>query len=186
MTKINVAKSCSLKRFNKRQTFSWTDQEKCWVLSQLFHFHQEALQFLFSFCHKWSEVKVYQSCLTLWDPHGLYSPCSSPGQNTGVGSLSLLQGIFPTQRSNPGLSHCRQILYQLSHKGSPSAIRVVSSAYLSLLIFLPAVLVPVCASCSLAFHMMYSAYKLNKQVTIYSLDIFLSQFGNSPLFHIRF
>jgi len=42
------------------------------------------------------------------------------GQNTGVGSLSLLQGVFPTQGSNPGLPHCRQILYQLSHKGSPS------------------------------------------------------------------
>ena len=49
--------------------------------------------------------------------HGLYSPWNSPGQNTGVGSLSLLQGIFPTQGSNPGLLHCRQILYQLSHKG---------------------------------------------------------------------
>ena len=36
-------------------------------------------------------------------PHGLYSPWNSPGQNTGVGSLSLLQGIFPTQESNPGL-----------------------------------------------------------------------------------
>ena len=51
-------------------------------------------------------------------PHGLYSPWNSPGQNTGVGSLSLLQGIFPVQGLNPGL-HCRRILYQLSHKGSP-------------------------------------------------------------------
>ena len=51
-------------------------------------------------------------------PHGLYCPWNSPGQNTGVGSLSLLQGIFPTQGSNPGLPHCRRILYQLSHKGS--------------------------------------------------------------------
>ena len=39
--------------------------------------------------------------------------------NTGVGSCSLLQGIFPTWRSNSGLPHCRKILYQLSHKGSP-------------------------------------------------------------------
>ena len=46
------------------------------------------------------------------------SPWNSPGQNTGVSGLSLLQGIFPTQGSNPGLPHCRQILYQLSHKGS--------------------------------------------------------------------
>ena len=51
--------------------------------------------------------------------HGLYSPWNSPGQNTGVGRLLLLKGIFPTQGLNPGLLHCRQILYQLSHKGSP-------------------------------------------------------------------
>ena len=51
--------------------------------------------------------------------HGLYSSWNSLGQNTGVGSLSLLQGIFPTQGLNPGLPHCEQILYQLSHKGSP-------------------------------------------------------------------
>ena len=51
--------------------------------------------------------------------HGLYSPWNSPGQNTGVGSLSLLQGIFPTLGSNSGFLNCRQILYQLSHKGSP-------------------------------------------------------------------
>ena len=47
------------------------------------------------------------------------SPWNSPGQNTGVGSLSFLQGIFPTQGSNPGLLHSRQILHHLSHKGSP-------------------------------------------------------------------
>ena len=55
---------------------------------------------------------------SLW-PHGLYTPGNSPGQNTGVGSLYFLQGIFLTQGSNPGLLHCRQILYQLSHQGSP-------------------------------------------------------------------
>ena len=54
---------------------------------------------------------------SLW-PHGLHSPWNSPGQNTGVSSLSFLQGIFPTQGSNPGFLHCRRILYQLSHKGS--------------------------------------------------------------------
>ena len=50
-------------------------------------------------------------------PLGLYSPWNSPGQITGVGSLSLLQGIFPTQGSNPGLPHCKQILYELSYQG---------------------------------------------------------------------
>ena len=62
---------------------------------------------------------------------------------------------------------------------SLSAIRVVSYAYLKLLIFLPEILIPVCASCSPAFLMMYSAYKLNKQGEMYSLDILLSQFGTS-------
>ena len=52
-------------------------------------------------------------------PHGLYSPWHFPGQDTGVGSLSLLQRLFPTQGLNPGLPLCRRILYQLSHKGSP-------------------------------------------------------------------
>ena len=47
------------------------------------------------------------------------TPWTSPDQNTGVGSLSLLHRISPTQGSNPGLLLCRQILYQLSHKGSP-------------------------------------------------------------------
>ena len=54
-------------------------------------------------------------------PHGLYNPWNSPGRNTGVGSLSLLQGIFPTQGSNPGLLRCRRILYQLNHNGDPTA-----------------------------------------------------------------
>ena len=57
---------------------------------------------------------VTQLCPTLCNPMDyLWNP---PGQNTGVGSLFLLQGIFPTQGLNPGLPHCRQILYQLSHK----------------------------------------------------------------------
>ena len=66
-----------------------------------------------------SESKNHSVVSDSLRPHGLYSPWNSPGQNTGVGSLSCLQGIFPTQRSNPGLLRCRRILYQLSHKGSP-------------------------------------------------------------------
>ena len=52
-------------------------------------------------------------------PCELYSPWNAPGQNNGVGSLSLLQGIFPTQGLNPVFPRCRQILYQLSHKERP-------------------------------------------------------------------
>ena len=59
------------------------------------------------------------------NPSGLYSPWNSPGQITGVGSHSLLCGIFPTQGANPGLPHCRQILYQLSYQGSPFNERTV-------------------------------------------------------------
>ena len=70
-----------------------------------------------SFRILWSESRSVVSDAS-W-PHGLYSPWNSPGQNTGVGSHSLLQGIFPTQGSNSGLPHLNQILYQLSHQGSP-------------------------------------------------------------------
>ena len=66
---------------------------------------------------KWSESHSVVSD-SLW-PQGLYSPWNSLGQNTGAGSLSLLQEIFPAQGSNPGLPHCRRTLYQLGHKGSP-------------------------------------------------------------------
>ena len=67
---------------------------------------------------------VTQSCLTLCDPMDCGPPGSSvqwdsPGRNTGVGCHALLQGIFPNQGSNPGLPHCRRILYHLSHQGSP-------------------------------------------------------------------
>ena len=55
---------------------------------------------------KWSKSHSVMPS-SLW-PHGLYSPWNSPGQNTGVGSLSLLQGIFPTQGWSPGLPDCRQ------------------------------------------------------------------------------
>ena len=52
--------------------------------------------------------------------YGLYSPWTSPGQKTRVGSHSLLQGIFPTEGSNPGLLHCGWILYLLRHLRKPT------------------------------------------------------------------
>ena len=64
-------------------------------------------------------MKVTQSHLTLQGPIDYTSPWNSPGQYIGVCSHSPLQGIFPIQGSNPGLPHCRQVLYQLSHQGSP-------------------------------------------------------------------
>ena len=74
---------------------------------------------------------VTQSCLILWVPTDCSPPGSSvhgdsPGKNTGVGCHALLQGSFPTQRWNPGLPHCRQILYHLSHhQGSPRMLEWV-------------------------------------------------------------
>jgi len=64
-------------------------------------------------------------------PHGLYSPWNSLGQNTGVGSLSFLQGFFPTQGLNLDLWHSRQVLYQLSHKGNPRILERVAYPFSS-------------------------------------------------------
>ena len=78
-----------------------------------------------------SLVKVAQSCLTLGNPmfytvHGILQ-----ARILEVGSLSLLQGIFPIQGSNPDLPHCRWILYQLSHQGGPRILEWVSYPFSS-------------------------------------------------------
>ena len=78
--------------------------------------------------------RVSESCSVMFNslrPHGLYSPWNSPGQNTGVGSRFLLQGIFPTQGSNPGLPHCRQILYQLNFQRRPRILEWVAYPFSS-------------------------------------------------------
>ena len=63
--------------------------------------------------------------------HGLYTPRNSPGQHTGVVSLSLLQAIFPIQGSDPGLPYCRQIIHQLSQKRSPRILEWVAYPFCS-------------------------------------------------------
>ena len=73
-----------------------------------------------------SESEIRSVVSNTLGPQGLYSPWNSPGQNIGVGSLSLLQGIFPTHGSNTGLPHCRQVLYQLSHKRKPRILEWVA------------------------------------------------------------
>ena len=70
------------------------------------------------------ESEIDQSCPTLSNPHGLQStrllcPWDFPGNSTGMDCHFLLQGISPPQGLNPGLPHCRQMLYRLSHQGSP-------------------------------------------------------------------
>ena len=84
---------------------------------------------LFHVC-KCESLRCSVVSTSLW-PYGLWParllcPWNSPGKNTGVGSHSLLQGIFPTQGSKPSLLHCRQILYCLSHQGSPIFFHTVA------------------------------------------------------------
>ena len=79
------------------------------------------------------KVLVAQLCLTLCDPMDCSPPGSSvhgdsPGKNTRVDCYGLLQGNFPNQGSNPGLLHCRQILYHLSHQGSQAVSSVQFSS----------------------------------------------------------
>ena len=88
---------------------------------------------------KWQmkvKVKVTQSGPTLCDPKDYTVHGNSPGQNTGVSSPSLLQGIFPTQGLNPGLPHCRQIFLPAGPQGKPKNTRVGSLSLLQR-IFLP-------------------------------------------------
>ena len=84
------------------------------------------------FCgsHLWGNSVMFSAFAHF---HGLYSPRNS----LGVGSLSLLQGIFPTQELNPGLPHCRRIIYQLSHKGSPRILEWVAYPFFFLTQDLP-------------------------------------------------
>ena len=80
-----------------------------------------------------SGKKVSEGCSVVSNslgPHGLYSPWNSPGQNTGVGSRSLLQGIFSTQGSNPGLPHGRWILLSYEPPGKPRNTAVGSLSLL--------------------------------------------------------
>ena len=83
---------------------------------------------------KWTELNESYSVVSnsLWPHgHGLYSPWNSLGQNTGVGSRSLLRGIFPTQGLNSGLPRCWQIFYQLRHWGSPRILEWVACLFCS-------------------------------------------------------
>ena len=103
----------------------------CLYLSSVYHLCL-SLVFMFSlplsvlrnwFMWLWVKMLVFQSCPILCNPMDCSPPCSSvygdsPGKNTGVSCHSLLQGVFPTQGSNPSLLHCRQSLFHLSYQES--------------------------------------------------------------------
>ena len=78
------------------------------------------------------KVKVAQWCPTLCDPMDYTVRGILQASIPAVGSYSLLRGIFPTQGLNPGFPHCRQILYQLNHKGNISALAIVNSASMNI------------------------------------------------------
>ena len=96
-------------------------------LVQMFVFFSSNMPHAFQLCENESHSVVSDLC----EPHGLYSPRNCPGQSTGVGSLSLLQGIFPTQGLNLGLPHCRQILYQLRHQASSRILEYIAYPFSS-------------------------------------------------------
>ena len=102
------------------------------------------------------KAKVAQSRLTLCDPMDC-SPWNSSGQNTRVGSRSLLQGIFPTQGSDPGLQHCRQILYQLSHQGMVPKLQCYFSSVAQ---SCPALCDPMDCSSTSGFHVHHQRLEL--------------------------
>ena len=85
----------------------------------------------------YTSVKMFLLCLVAWSYQTLRvcslagsSVCGdSPGKNTGVGCHALFQGIFPTQGWNPGLLHCRKILYHLSHQGSSRILERVACPF---------------------------------------------------------
>ena len=121
---LQLALSCRCRGLSQSSLSVSQNQHGSYTVSLLFNFFLY-FPFFFSFnqlfilnCLMQNESESRSVVSDSLKPHGLLIPWNSPGQNTGVGTLSLLQGIFPTQGLNLGLPHCRRILYQLSHKGS--------------------------------------------------------------------
>ena len=94
------------------------DKRKHWIMNPLYKFIKQIIKcFDFKKCLSEREREILSVVPNSLQPHGLYGPWKSPGQNTGVDSLSLLQGIFPTWQLNPGLLHCRPILTSWATRG---------------------------------------------------------------------
>ena len=113
----------------------WSLFFECWVLSQLFYsplsFSSEALQSLFTFWHKGGVICISQ--VIDISPGNLDSSLCFiwPGISHDVPNHFAFPMVFPTQGLSPGLPHCRQILYQLSHKGRPKILEWVAYPFSS-------------------------------------------------------
>ena len=106
---------------------SSTDKEEQMQVIKALEIFRTSFQLHFAFVMEICERESRSVTSGSLRSHGLYSPWNSPGQSTVVGSLSLLQGIFPTQGLNPGLLHCWWILYQLGHQRCPRILEWVIS-----------------------------------------------------------
>ena len=117
------------------------------LLSQLGHQHKISTGIMKSESVSRSVVSNSLGSRGLW-PTRLLCPWNFPGKHTGVSSHSLLQEIFPTQGSNPGRLHCKQILYYLSHQGRhwPVEHTAITDPNLSCLVQ------PKCSSASVTIH----------------------------------
>ena len=121
---------CSGFCFGKCSVWDWEEcVVHCWMKDSIRSVRSAWMLVLFSSAVS-LKVKVARPCPTLCR-HGLYSPWNSPGQNTGVGRLSFLQGIFPIQSSNPGLPQRGRTLYQLSHQGRQRTLEWVACSFSS-------------------------------------------------------
>ena len=166
----------------------WKDWCWSWNCNTLATWCEELTHWKRPWC--WERLKAGDG-----DDRGWDSWMASPTQSTWVwvnsgswwwtGRPGMLQ-FMGLQSQNDWVTELNWTYLMRLFSSSVSAIRVVSSAYLRLLIFLPAILILACVSSSPVFPMIYSAYKLKKQVTIYNLDILLFLFGTTLLFHVQF
>ena len=115
----------------RQWTWLWANSRRYWRTGKPVVLQSMGLQRVRPDWATESESESHSAVSNSLQPYAVYSPWNSPGQNTGVGSLSLLQGMFPTQGLNPGLLHCSQILNQLSHQGSPRILEWVANPFFS-------------------------------------------------------
>ena len=112
------------------QISNWKNQDSCRFKSIIYPISSDYISCLFNLVRDESESESHSavSDSVICDPMDYADPT---GQNIGVGSHSLLQGIFPTQGLNPGLLNCRWILHRLSHQGSPFVTLSCDKSYLN-------------------------------------------------------